>query len=62
MYASIDSLQIDLDLRMEHYNNERPHSGRYCYGKTPMETFTDSIPLAKEKMLTEHFQPINPGT
>jgi transposase InsO family protein len=62
MYDSIDSLQIDLDLWMEHYNNERPHSGRYCYGKTPMETFTDSIPLAKEKMLTEHFQPINPGT
>lgn len=28
-----------------------PHSGRYCYGKTPMQTFLDSIELAKEKIL-----------
>ena len=62
MYDSIDLLQQDLDIWMDHYNNERPHSGRYCYGKTPMETFIDSIPLAKDKMITEHFQPINPGT
>lgn len=62
MYDSFELLQQDLDLWMEHYNNERSHSGRYCYGKTPMETFIDSVPLAKEKMLTEHFQPINPGT
>ena len=62
MYDSIELLQVDLDLWMENYNNERTHSGRYCYGKTPMETFTDSIPLAKEKILTEHYQPINPGS
>lgn len=62
MYDSIEALQTDLDTWMEYYNNERPHSGRYCYGKTPMETFTDSIPLAKEKMLAEQFQPINPET
>ncbi len=24
---------------------------RWCYGKTPMQTFLDSVPLAKEKML-----------
>ena len=24
-------------------------SGRWCYGKTPMQAFIDSIPLAKEK-------------
>ena len=29
----------------------RLHSGKYCYGKTPMQTFLDSLPLAKEKML-----------
>ena len=33
------------------YNEERTHSGKYCYGKTPMQTFQDSIPLAKEKLL-----------
>ena len=33
------------------YNEERTHSGKYCYGKTPMQTFQDSIALAKEKLL-----------
>ena len=33
----------------KYYNNERPHSGRYCYGKTPMQTFLDSKKLAIEK-------------
>jgi hypothetical protein len=30
------------------------HSGKYCFGKTPMQTFRDSIPLVKEKMLNEN--------
>ena len=34
-------------------NEARPHSGKYCFGKTPMRTFLDSIPLAKEKMLNQ---------
>ena len=53
MYESLDQLQNDLDAWMEYYNNERPHSGRYCFGKTPMQTFNDSIPLAREKMLDD---------
>lgn len=24
---------------------QRPHSGKYCFGKTPMQTFLDSIQL-----------------
>ena len=36
---------------MQQYNSDRPHSGKYCYGKTPMETFKDSLSLAKEKLL-----------
>lgn len=51
LYDSLEKLQEDLDQWMEYYNNERPHSGRYCYGKTPMQTFNDSIDLAREKML-----------
>jgi len=51
LYESLDQLQNDLDKWMEYYNNERPHSGRYCYGKTPMQTFNESIELAREKML-----------
>ena len=35
------------------FNNlERPH-GRYCYGKTPMQTFNESITLAKQKLLNQ---------
>jgi transposase InsO family protein len=50
IYTSIDELQTDLDAWLASYNNERPHQGRWCYGKTPMQTFTDSIELAKEKL------------
>jgi transposase InsO family protein len=53
LYESLDQLQSDLDGWMEYYNNERPHSGRYCFGKTPMQTFNDSIALAREKMLDD---------
>jgi hypothetical protein len=27
------------------------HSGKYCFGKTLMQTLMDSIPLAQEKLL-----------
>ena len=33
------------------YNKQRTHQGQWCYGKTPMQTFLDSVSLAKEKML-----------
>jgi hypothetical protein len=29
----------------------RPHQGRWCYGKTPMQTFLDAMPLTKEKKI-----------
>ena len=51
IYATLEELQADLDLWTENYNKERAHSGRFCYGKTPMQTFIDSIELAREKML-----------
>jgi transposase InsO family protein len=53
LYDSVATLQQDLDFWMAYYNNERPHSGRYCYGKTPMQTFRESLNLAKEKMLSD---------
>jgi hypothetical protein len=51
IYRSISDLQADLDRWMDNYNNERTHSGKHCFGKTPMQTFIDSIPLAQEKLL-----------
>ena len=53
LYQSIEQMQKDLDQWMAYYNNERTHSGKYCYGKTPMQTFLDSKHLAKEKRIDE---------
>ena len=53
LYDNMPELQKDLDEWVNYYNHERPHSGRYCYGKTPMETFIESLPLAKQKLLSE---------
>ena len=51
LYNSIAEMQKDLDEWMGYYNNERTHSGRYCYGKTPMATFKESIILAMQKLI-----------
>jgi len=51
IYSTLDVLQADLDAWLSLYNEQRPHQGRWCYGKTPMQTFIESIPLAKEKMI-----------
>ena len=51
LYRSIAELQEDLDVWLVEYNNERPHQGRWCYGKTPMQTFIDTLPVAKEKLM-----------
>jgi transposase InsO family protein len=51
VYNSLDEMQRDLDEWMKYYNQERAHSGRYCFGKTPMETFKESLILARQKMI-----------
>ena len=60
VYNNLDELQSDLDKWIEHYNCERTHTGKYCFGKTPMQTFLDSIPLAKAKMLNQTVQTNEP--
>ena len=59
IYTCIEQLQEDLDQWVYEYNNQRPHTGKYCYGKTPMQTFIDSIHLSKEKMLDQQYEKIN---
>jgi transposase InsO family protein len=49
IYTRLEELQRDLDEWLYYYNNKRSHSGKYCYGKTPMQTFEDSKHLALEK-------------
>ena len=51
VYSSVEELQVDLDTWLSEYNDKRPHSGKYCYGKTPMQTFIDAIPMTREKMI-----------
>jgi len=51
IYGSIAELQSDLDQWIAGDNEERPHQGRWRFGKTPMQTFLDAKPLAKEKWI-----------
>ncbi len=51
VYTSLEELQLDVEKWLMEYNQERTHSGKYCFGKTPMQTFSESKHLAQEKML-----------
>jgi transposase InsO family protein len=64
LYTSIDEMQVDLDSWIDHYNNERTHMGKYCFGKTPMQTFLDSKNIAQQKQLDnlkEEFSNFDPS-
>jgi transposase InsO family protein len=53
VYSTLEELQEDINKWLEEYNNERPHRGKYCYGKTPLQTFVEAKHLAQEKMIGE---------
>ena len=53
VYDTIAELQADLGLWINEYNQARTHQGRYCFGKTPMQTFLDATPLARDKQIGE---------
>jgi hypothetical protein len=46
---------------MQDYNTQRPHSGKVCLGKTPMQTFVDNTNLAKEHYLADLAKTIYPA-
>lgn len=46
---TLEDLQQDLDEWITEYNTGRTHQGKRCQGKTPMQTFVENLPLAKEK-------------
>ena len=52
LYRTLEELQIDLNHWLSKYNEQRPHSGKYCYGKTPMQTFRATLHLAVEKNIS----------
>ena len=41
VYSSIEQLQKDQDEWLVEYNQRRPHSSRYCYGKTPYQNYPE---------------------
>ena len=61
LYESLEQLQADADAWVESYNAERTHSGKYCYGKTPLQTFIEAAPLAHSKQLDRMHQPFDPA-
>jgi len=51
IYETVDQLQADLDAWMREYNEARTHQSRWCFGRTPMQTFIDTAPTAREKII-----------
>jgi len=56
IYTSLDQLQADVDEWLEQYNRERTHTGKYCFGRTPLQTFRETKHLAQAKMLDTLFE------
>ncbi len=54
LYRPVGEWQTDLDAWLDKYNEQRPQSGRYCYGKTPMQTFRQTLHIAVEKTIKTH--------
>jgi len=48
LYRTIEEIQADLDDFMAWYNNERTNQGRYCQGRTPLQTLIDGLVLYNE--------------
>jgi len=55
IYSTLEELQTDLDEWIEQYNRERTHSGKHCFGRTPLQTFRESKHLAFAKQLDTLF-------
>src|ERR1700694_2385798 len=53
LYSSIEDLQNDLDLWIKSYNEDRPHQGRWCFGKTPLQTFLDAKGKNDRRLITD---------
>jgi hypothetical protein len=50
IYPSLHEFQADLNQCIAYYNTERPHSDKYCDGRTPDQIFSETKYLADEKL------------
>jgi hypothetical protein len=46
---------------VKEYNETRPHQGRWCYGKTPLQTFLDALPIPLSASPGKRPRPSRPG-
>ena len=55
IYTELDELQLDLDIWLEHLNNERPHSGKYmyCLGEVPLNFSEVTLNLLHSETVSE---------
>jgi hypothetical protein len=56
IYTSLETLQTDVDEWVEQYIRERTHTGKYCFGPTPLQTFRATKHLEQAKMLSTLFE------
>jgi len=49
IYRTINERQTGLDAWITEYNEQRPHQGRWCFGKTPMQTFLERATTGQGK-------------
>ncbi len=49
VYDTVEALQLDLNDWITIDNEQRTHQGRWCFGKTPMQTLLDTADATREK-------------
>jgi Integrase core domain len=54
VYRSVVEIQAEWGAWMRGCNEERSHQGRWCFGKRPPQTFLDSLPLARQKLIAAY--------
>ncbi len=48
VYTTVEDIQADLDEFLGEYNFRRTNQGKYCKGRTPMETFSEGLDLCRQ--------------
>jgi hypothetical protein len=51
VFKIVEELQEDADKWMNEYSNKRTYTGKYCFGKRPLQIFLDAKHLVQGKML-----------
>jgi hypothetical protein len=59
LFLSLEEAKYAVERWRLDYSHYRPHSGKYCFGKTPMQTFPHRLSLTKEKMLHQTVESVS---